>query len=183
LFVISGKATPTSTCAESTFTHQNWAYRRIALPVFALLRMGASPRKLAWSIAIGVVIGINPLLGSTTILCLAVAFMFRLNIAASQLGNHIVYPLELLLVIPFIHLGTRVFRTAALPLSPQSMMAAARSEPLTLIRQIWLWEWHALVIWAAVAIILAPLIAISLMPLLGKLQARVELHRYPILRG
>src|SRR5207253_4599020 len=70
--------------------HHNWLYRRVALPVFALLRMGASPEKLAWSIAVGVLIGINPILGSTTILCLALAFVFRLNVAASQVGNHIV---------------------------------------------------------------------------------------------
>src|SRR5947209_172719 len=86
--------------------HHNWAYRRIALPIFALLRMGASPEKLAWSIAAGLLIGINPLLGSTTLLCLAIAFIFRLNVAASQLGNHVVYPLQLLLLLPFIRLGS-----------------------------------------------------------------------------
>src|ERR1700678_89505 len=92
--------------------HHNWIYRRVALPILALLRMGATPEKLAWSIAVGLLIGINPILGSTTILCLAAAFVFRLNIAASQVGNHIVYPLEFLLLIPFIRLGSRVFGTA-----------------------------------------------------------------------
>ena len=33
--------------------HHNWIYRRIALPILALLRMGASPERLAWSIAAG----------------------------------------------------------------------------------------------------------------------------------
>ena len=37
--------------------HHNWIYRRVALPIFALLRMGASPEKLAWSIAFGLLIG------------------------------------------------------------------------------------------------------------------------------
>ena len=36
-----------------TTVHHNWIYRRVALPIFALLRMGASPEKLAWSIAFG----------------------------------------------------------------------------------------------------------------------------------
>src|SRR6202012_2910085 len=103
---------PYTVTQTETPPRHSWAYRRIALPIFALLRRGTSPRKLAWSLAAGLLIGINPIIGSTTVLCLAIAFLFRLNIAASQLANHVVYPLQLLLVIPFIHLGTRIFHTA-----------------------------------------------------------------------
>ncbi|WP_396127143.1 DUF2062 domain-containing protein [Edaphobacter bradus] len=159
----------------------NWAYRRIALPVLAMLRMGASPERLAWSLAAGIVIGINPLIGSTTILCFAAAFVFRLNIAASQLGNHIVYPLQILLVVPFIRLGSLVFHTTPLPLSPRSLLATARATPIALVRKIWLWEWHALVLWTALAVVLLPVIALALTPLLNRLLVRVERHQYPIL--
>jgi len=93
-------------------------YRRGVLPILALLRMGATPRSLAWSIAAGVLIGINPVIGSTTVLCLAAAFSLRLNVVASQIANHAMFPLELALVIPFIRLGSRVFHTAVMPLSP-----------------------------------------------------------------
>jgi uncharacterized protein (DUF2062 family) len=143
--------------------------------------MGASPEKLAWSLAIGLAIGINPLLGTTTVLALAAAFVFRLNVAASQLSNHIVYPLQLLLVIPFIHIGTRVFHTAPLPLSAKNMLAEARTSPFALLRQIWLWERHALAVWAVFAAILVPVIALSFTPLLKKLLVRVERHQYPLL--
>lgn len=153
----------------------------MVLPILALLRMGATPERLAWSIAAGVVVGINPLLGSTTVLCLAVAAIFRLNIAASQVGNHIVYPLELLLFIPFLRLGSIVFHTAALPLAPSALLEAARRHPLDLVREIWRWEWHALVVWAALSVLVMPLIAVSLTPLLRRLLARVELRQYPIL--
>jgi uncharacterized protein (DUF2062 family) len=171
-------ASPTQTQA---FIHHNWAYRRIALPVLALLRMGASPEKLAWSIAVGLLIGINPILGSTTVFCLAVAFVLRLNIAASQLGNHIVYPLELILVIPFIRLGSRLFQTAPMPLSAGELLRAAREHPLTLSRQLWLWEWHALIVWALFALIAVPCAALLLTPLLRRLLRRIERHQYPIL--
>jgi uncharacterized protein (DUF2062 family) len=163
------------------FIHHNWAYRRIALPVLALLRMGTSQEKLAWSIAVGLLIGINPILGSTTVFCLAVAFVLRLNIAASQLGNHIVYPLELILVIPFIRLGSRLFHTAPMPLSANELLHAAREHPLALSRQLWLWEWHALIVWALFALIAVPCAALLLTPLLRRLLRRVERHQYPIL--
>jgi uncharacterized protein (DUF2062 family) len=161
--------------------HHNWAYRRLVLPILALLRMGATPEKLAWSIAAGLLIGISPILGATTIICLAVAFLFRLNVAASQLGNHAVYPLELILVIPFIRVASRVFHTAPMPLSAKDLIHAAREHPLDLSRQLWLWEWHAFLLWAILAAIAAPLIALALTPILQKLLIRVDRHQYPVL--
>jgi uncharacterized protein (DUF2062 family) len=164
-------------------THHNWVYRRVVLPILALLRMGASPKKLAWSIAIGLLIGINPILGSTTLLCLLVAFLLRLNVAASQLANHVVYPLELMLVIPFIHVASRVFHTAPMPLSAAALMRSAREHPLELTRQLWLWEWHAFLLWAIIAAVAIPLVAFALIPLLHRLLFRVEHHQYPILHA
>jgi uncharacterized protein (DUF2062 family) len=161
--------------------HHNWLYRRVVLPVLALLRMGASPEKLAWSIAAGLLIGINPILGSTTILCLALAFVFRLNVAASQIGNHIVYPLELILVIPFINAASRIFRTAPMPLSANDLLRAAREHPLALSRQLWLWEWHAFLLWIVLAVVTIPILALVLTPVLRRLLARIERHQYPIL--
>ena len=162
--------------------HHNWLYRRVALPVFALLRMGASPQKLAWSIAVGLLIGINPILGSTTVFCLAVAFLLRLNIAASQLANHLVYPFELLLVIPFIHVGTILFHIAPIPFSASGLLHAARNHPLALTRQLWVWEWHAFLLWLALAAVAVPLIALAITPWLKRLLVRIEQHQYPIIQ-
>ncbi len=161
--------------------HHNWVYRRVALPILALLRMGASPEKLAWSIAAGLLIGINPILGSTTVLCLALAFVFRLNVAASQIGNHIVYPLELVLVVPFIRVASRIFHTAPMPLSASELLHAARERPLALSRQLWLWEWHAFLLWAILAAIAVPSIALAFTPILRRLLDRVRAHQYPVL--
>lgn len=181
MLVVTDNTTNVSISAEHSSVHHNWIYRRVALPILALLRMGASPERLAWSIAVGLVIGINPILGSTTILCLAVAFVLRLNIAASQIGNHIVYPLEILLVLPFIHLGTKLFHTAPIPLSTDELLSFARKEPLELLKHLWFWEWHAFVVWAAFAAALAPLLALALTPLLRRLLQRIQHHQYPIL--
>ena len=156
-------------------------YRRGVLPILALLRMGATPRSLAWSIAAGMLIGINPVIGSTTVLCLAAAFSLRLNVVASQIANHAMFPLELALVIPFIRLGSRVFHTAVMPLSPHLFFQAARSAPLALTRQIWLWEWHAFVLWAVAAVVAAPAIAVGLTPVLRRLLVRVQRHEYPVI--
>jgi uncharacterized protein (DUF2062 family) len=175
------EANPADTPQGQSRLHHNWAYRRVALPIFALLRMGASPQKLAWSIAAGLLIGINPILGSTTVFCLAAAFLLRLNVAASQLANHVVYPLQLLLIIPFIRLGDVVFHTGPIPFSARTLIHAARANPIALTRQLWQWEWHAFLLWLCLAAVAVPTIALAITPLLRRLLTRVEHHQYPIL--
>ena len=165
---------------HSEAPHHNWFYRRAVLPVLALLRMGATPQRLAWSIALGVAVGLNPVLGTTTVLCLALSFAFRLNVVAAQIANHAMLPLELALVVPFIRLGSRVFRTAAMPLSAEVFLDHARHAPLALLRQVWVWEWHAFLLWLAISIALVPVVALGLRPILERLERRVRRHQYPI---
>jgi uncharacterized protein (DUF2062 family) len=171
---------PVGVTGSASTVHHNWIYRRCVLPILALLKMGATPRTLAWSIALGMMIGLNPVIGTTTVMCLAAAGCFRLNVVASQIANHAMFPLEVLLVLPFIRLGSRVFHTAAMPLSPRLFMQAARTAPIALTRQLWVWEWHALAVWAAIACVAAPLLAFGLTPLLERMLGRIQRHQYPI---
>jgi len=175
-----GPVYPVSVPHSVAPAHHNWFYRHGVLPILALLRMGATPRSLAWSIAAGMLIGINPVVGSTTLLCLAVTFRFRLNVVATQIANHAMFPLELVLIVPFIRLGSRVFHTAAMPLAPRLFVQEARSTPLTLTHNLWMWVWHAFVLWAAMALVAAPLLALTLTALLERIQARIRRHQYPI---
>jgi len=153
--------------------------RRVVEPVLQLLRIGATPHQLAWSIAIGAVIGINPLLGSTTLLALAVASVFRLNLVASQLGNHVMYPLELLLFPVFLRLGIAVFHSHKLPLERGALLHAVKFHPWDTTRLLWSWEWHALVVWLVFAVVAAPLLQRVLRRVLERMLVR--LHREPVI--
>ena len=152
--------------------------RRVVSPVLHLLRVGATPRSLAWSLAVGIAVGVNPLLGSTTVLCLAVAFALRLNLVASQISNHLVYPLQLALFFVFIGTGDRLFRTGGLPMDHEAMLHEFRHHPLATTHLLWRWEWHALVVWLAASAVAVPLIVLVLRPalerLLNKLQSTPE---------
>jgi uncharacterized protein (DUF2062 family) len=131
---------------------------RILRPLLRLLRGGVTPRRLAWSLALGIVIGINPSVGVTTLLVILLAWAFGLNQVASQIGAHAMTPLHLLLFLPFIELGVHLFHTRHLPLNRQQIEHMSR-HPYRLIREIWEWEWHALIVWAIVAGIAMPLLA------------------------
>ena len=150
-----------------TFLH-----RRVIKPLLDILRMGCSPRRLAWSVAIGLAVGLNPLIGSTTLVSLATAGIFRLNLVASQLAAHLVYPLEVALFFVFIRLGDRIFHTGRMPLHREAILSAFRHHPWNTTRLLWTWEWHALAVWAVVAIILTPLLASILIPVFERLHVQ-----------
>lgn len=134
---------------------------KVLRPLLRLLRGGVTPRRLAWSLALGMVIGINPSVGLTTLIVVLLAWIFGLNQLASQIGSHLVAPLHLLLFIPFIELGVHLFHTGRLPLTRRQIEHLSH-HPWRLFHEIWQWEWHALIIWGVVAVILMPLLAIYL---------------------
>jgi uncharacterized protein (DUF2062 family) len=139
-----------------------------------LLKHGADPDRLAWSLALGIVIGINPLLGSTTLVVLALAAIFRLNLVASQVGNHSMYPMQLLLFPVFIKLGSMVFGTDRLPIHGKELYEAVKHHPWDTTKLLWTWEWHALIVWVVVAAVALPAIAMGIKPVLEKMARRMK---------
>jgi hypothetical protein len=140
---------------------REWIRCRILRPLLRQLRGGVTPRRLAWSLALGLVVGINPSVGLTTIVVVLLAWTFGLNQIASQIGSYAVAPLHLLLFIPFIELGVYLFHTRRLPLTRQQIEHLSH-HPWRLFHEIWRWEWHALVVWGLVAAIAMPLLALYL---------------------
>ncbi len=134
---------------------------RILRPVLRLLRGGVTPRRMAWSLALGMVVGINPSVGVTTVLVILIAWAFGLNKVASQIGSHVVSPLHLLLFLPFIEAGVYLFHTRHLPLDRHQIEHLSH-HPLRLFHAIWQWEWHALVVWGVFAAVIMPLLAMYL---------------------
>jgi len=137
-----------------------WIWRKLVAPVVRALHRGGSPRRIAWSLAAGVVIGVNPLVGSATILTITVTHLLRLKHSASQLGVHTAYPLQLMLFLPFMQAGAILFQTDPLPFEKKELLSLMHEQPLQLFRSLWMWEWHALIVWLAVAAILTPSLAI-----------------------
>lgn len=80
-----------------------------AILMRSLLKEGLSVRKIGLCIALGITLGIFPVLGITTLLCAAAAFAFRLNLPAIQLVNYMVYPLQIALLAPFYSIGNWLF--------------------------------------------------------------------------
>jgi uncharacterized protein (DUF2062 family) len=73
------------------------------------LRQGISPERLALTLALGVAIGCIPVIGVTTALCMVAALTLRLNFPVIQAANWASMPLQVILIVPFVRLGGRLF--------------------------------------------------------------------------
>lgn len=143
--------------------------RRLLEPIKRLLFQGITPEKVALSLALGAVLAIFPVLGSTTLLCALAAVVLRLNLPALQLVNYLMYPLQLALVVPFMRTGARLFRTPQLSLSLAQMLAMFRHDWSHTLGLLWVSALQAIVVWTLCAPIVAALLYFALLPLLVRL--------------
>ena len=132
--------------------NKGFFYKKAVEPVVALIKQGISPEKISLGMACGIILGVFPVLGSTTILCGLAAIIFRLNLPAIQLINYMVYPLQLVLLIPFFHLGNLLFQIEPLPLSAQELITLLRSDLWGTVRAFWSTTLHAIVAWLLVSL-------------------------------
>ena len=72
------------------------------------LMQGVSPRELALTCSFAFMLGLFPMLGTTTLLCLLVGMYFKLNQPALQILNYLITPLHLLMIPTFLYIGESI---------------------------------------------------------------------------
>jgi uncharacterized protein (DUF2062 family) len=129
---------------------KEFVQRRLVHPVAQLLTQGITPEEIALSLAFGIILGIFPILGTTSLLCLIAAVLFRLNLPAIQLVNILVYPLWFALLIPFVRVGERLFDAPPLQLTANQMLALAHADFPHSMNLLWLTALRAAAAWLLV---------------------------------
>ena len=148
--------------------------RRLLQPLKKLLTQGITPDKIALSLALGAVLAVFPVLGSTTLLCALAAVVLRLNLPALQLVNFLMYPVQLALVVPFMRAGARLFRAPQLPFSLVQMLAMFRQDWSHTLGLLWVAALQAVTVWMLCAPIAAALLYIVLRPFLLRLARTIR---------
>lgn len=151
--------------------------------VIALLSEGMTPHKIALTLALGVMLGATPVLGTTTILCALVAVVLRLNLPLIQAVNFLAYPLQLLLLIPFMQAGQWIFHQPPLPFTRSQLLELLHSGFRHALEQLWLYSLHGMVAWLLLGGAGAALIYLILRPLLGYTLARRSAGNKPAVNG
>ena len=67
-----------------------------------------SPEDVALLLAVGLVLGIFPMCGIPTILCILASLVMRVNFPALQIVNQLAWPLLIVMLVPLARLGSKV---------------------------------------------------------------------------
>jgi uncharacterized protein (DUF2062 family) len=151
-----------STPAGEQTAPASWLLRRIVGPLRDQLVQGASPRALALSLGVGAALGLFPILGTTTLLCLAAGVALRLNHGALQVANYLVASFQLPLIYAFVRLGERVLGATPVRFSIPALMAELQADPTGFLARWGVTGLHGVLGWTLVA----PLVALGLYTLL-----------------
>lgn len=152
---------------------------RLVSPALNLLRQGVTPEKIAAAAALGFMLGIFPVLGSTTLLCALAAAVLGLNLPLIQLVNGAVYPLQLILLIPMLQWGQKLFGAPPLPLTLPQVFGMIRTSTWTAIATLGAATARAIAVWLLTACVAVPAIYLALVPLLRALgRARKRENEY-----
>lgn len=116
------------------------------------LKTGSSPEQLAVAFSLGAIVGVIPLLGTSTLICTLLAFAFRLNLAALQLVNYLIFPLQILFFIPFFKAGGFLFEPMDIPLSVSQISDMLSTDLWGTVQQFWFANLQALLVWLMLAL-------------------------------
>ena len=132
----------------------------------SLLKEGMSLKKISFCIALGVALGIFPVLGTTTLLCAIAAFFLRLNIPTIQVVNYGVYPLQLVLLVPFYSAGSWLFGDENWALIGENLAELLTTDFWGNVSRIWDMTLYAVLIWLIVSPFLVLLLYNFLKPVI-----------------
>ncbi len=120
-------------------------------------------------------LGCAPILGVTTILALGICYATELNPVAMQLTNYLMYPVQIILLIPFIRAGEELFHATHLRVTSAQVELMFHSHPAYAVHLLWTAIWHALTVWLFVAPVAVAVIYVILAPVLR--HSAMRLHR------
>ncbi|CAG9463503.1 unnamed protein product [Pedinophyceae sp. YPF-701] len=150
-----------------------WVHRKIINPLLGYLQQGTDPSTLAWSVAWGFNLGLCPLLGISTPVCLLAAYLAgptRLHSAAMLVGNVCSIPFEVLLIVPYIRLGGAITGSeAGANFSPVSVWQLLKHAPAGALEALLV----GIFAWALLLVPLVAALAFALKPAMRALSARI----------
>jgi uncharacterized protein (DUF2062 family) len=150
---------------------------RIGDPIVQQLTQGLSPEKLALTVAVGLCIAVNPVIGTTTIGCFVAAWALDLNQPIIQSINWSSYALQLLLIFPFIRLGEAIFRAPPESRSLEQLVGMAKADLFGTVATLGTTIGHAVVAWVLAAPLITAGIYFGTLPFFRALQRRVAAAR------
>lgn len=147
--------------------------RRVVEVTLAQLRQGITPRKIALTIALGFILGLFPILGTTTALCVLFGLILRLNQPIIQLVNWVAAPLQIPGIYFFIRVGEWLTHSAPISFSITALMLAFKTSPIEFLKQYGTTGLRGVLAWLLIAPGIAAVLYAGSLPILKRLSRRL----------
>lgn len=158
--------------------HESLWRRWVLNPVITQLTQGITAAKIAQAIAFGVTIGVFPLLGTPTLLSLAIGVPLKLNQPVLQVFRELSYPLQLATVLLFMRAGESLFGAEHVPLSIPMLMERFFAAPGQFLADFGLIGLYAVVVWLLIAPVLFGVIYFISRPVIERLSQHLPSTRH-----
>lgn len=140
------------------------------------LRSGLSTQKIALALAFAVIIGLFPILGTTTALCVILAYVLRLNLPLMQSVNWLLTPIQIAAIIPLMRLGAMLLGSPSEP-DAAGFATALQTDFFNIISVFGTELLHAVLGWLVSAPLVGGIVYLLASTLLGPYLDRFHLER------
>jgi uncharacterized protein (DUF2062 family) len=125
---------------------------RILIPFRLVSKKGLTAESLAFSITIGIIAGLFPVIGATTLISVLMTLLFRQNILVVQSVQWILGLLQVMLIIPFMKLGAVILNQQAVHINMHQINLAFQTGFFSGIRTVGIFQLYAILTWIILAI-------------------------------
>jgi uncharacterized protein (DUF2062 family) len=123
-------------------------------PIVHQLTQGITPEKIALTLAVGSACALFPLVGTTTVLCLIVGIVLRLNQPIIQIVNGLCWPVHIPAILGMLRLGNWLFGVPRASINMRiinQMFWVLWDTPRLFVERYGTIAWHAIIGWAVLA--------------------------------
>lgn len=175
IFAANPAASPVSTrVTDSTAAAPRPSFwqRRLLGPLRAQLTQGATPDRLALTIAVGAACSVLPFFGLTTLFALVVGIWLRLNQPILQTVNYLLGFVQLALILVYVRAGEWLWRAEPVPLSIPTLATAFRDDPWAFLERFGWTGVHAATAWILSVPVIVAALYYPLRPVMRRLAKR-----------
>jgi len=160
--------------STTTAKRRKFWHRWFIDPVIQQLTQGVSPEKIALTLALGSALALFPILGTTTLLCLAAGVVLSLNQPILQAINAICGFIWIPLLVAFVRLGDALTRNPSSGVDIPKMFTLFRQHPWEFFQRFGITALHGILGWSVAAPLWIPTVYFVTRPLLRAASLRIE---------
>lgn len=148
-------------------------FGKVKILIYAQITQGISPHEIALTCGLAFVIGTFPFFGTTTILCLLVGLLFRLNQPLLHTLNYAMTPIHLLSIPVYVKTGERILGQQPISINPVEMFELLKSDFSKFIKSYGMALLHGTFAW----IFISPIVGLLIYFLVKSISYKIRDHR------